>query len=92
MRSPDKPQIVQNGEIIANSLFFSSLLTFDSLRDVNLFTPFRLDPANEQLWCGDTEVRLRRKTFEVLRYLVENPAQLVTKAALLDAVWPQIGQ
>jgi hypothetical protein len=44
-----------------------------------LFAPFRLDPANEQLWCGDTEVRLRRKTFEALRYLLENPAQLVTR-------------
>jgi len=51
---------------------------------------FRLDPANQQLWCGDSEVRLRRKTFEVLCYLVANPAQLVTKAALLDAVWPQV--
>jgi DNA-binding winged helix-turn-helix (wHTH) protein/tetratricopeptide (TPR) repeat protein len=56
----------------------------------HLFSRFRLDPANEQLWCGDTEVHLRCKTFEVLRYLVENPAQLVTKGALLDAVWPQI--
>jgi predicted ATPase len=56
----------------------------------HLFAPFRLDPANGQLWCGDSEVRLRRKTFEVLRYLLENPAQLVTKGALLDAVWPQI--
>jgi DNA-binding winged helix-turn-helix (wHTH) protein len=55
-----------------------------------LFAPFQLDPANEQLWCGDTEVRLRRKTFEVLLYLVEKSTQLVTKAALLDVVWPQV--
>jgi DNA-binding winged helix-turn-helix (wHTH) protein/tetratricopeptide (TPR) repeat protein len=55
-----------------------------------LFAPFRLDPANEQLWCGDTEVRLRRKTFEVLLFLVEKPAQLVTKGTLLDAVWSQV--
>jgi DNA-binding winged helix-turn-helix (wHTH) protein/tetratricopeptide (TPR) repeat protein len=55
-----------------------------------LFAPFRLDPANEQLWCGDTEVRLRRKTFEVLLYLVEKSTQLVTKAAPLDVVWPQV--
>ncbi len=55
------------------------------------FASFRLDSANEQLWCGRREIRLRRKTFEVLRYLVEHPAQLVTKGALLDAVWPQDG-
>ena|SRR6516164_7370347 len=55
-----------------------------------LFPPFRLDPANQQLWREDAEVRLRRKTFEVLRHLIENRAQLVTKAALLDAVWPEV--
>jgi len=55
-----------------------------------LFPPFRLDSANQQLCCGDTEVRLRRKTFEVLCHLVQNRAQLVTKAALLDAVWPDV--
>ena len=55
-----------------------------------LFPPFRLDSANQQLWCGDTEVYLRRKTFDVLHYLVEHRAQLVSKAAMLDAVWPEI--
>ena len=54
------------------------------------FASFRLDSANEQLWHGRREIRLRRKTFEVLRYLVEHPAQLVTKEALLDAVWSQV--
>ena len=56
----------------------------------HLFASFRLDPINEQLWSGEKEISLRRKTFEVLRYLVENPAQLVTKTALLDALWPQV--
>ena len=32
-------------------------------------------------------ISLRRKTFDVLLYLVDHPGQLVTKAALLDAVW-----
>jgi len=32
---------------------------------------------------------LRGKTFAVLRFLVDHPGQLVTKAALLDAVWAQ---
>ena len=51
------------------------------------FPPFRLDRANAQLWRGDEEISLRRKTFDVLRYLVDHPGQLVTKAMLLDAVW-----
>jgi predicted ATPase len=54
-----------------------------------VFSPFRLDPANAQLWRGEEEITLRRKTFEVLRYLVDHPGQLVTKAALLDAVWAE---
>ena len=55
-----------------------------------LFPPFRLDPLNAQLWRGDQEVKLRRKTFDVLLYLVDRPGQLVTKAALLDAIWPDV--
>jgi DNA-binding winged helix-turn-helix (wHTH) protein/tetratricopeptide (TPR) repeat protein len=55
-----------------------------------LFSSFRLDPLNEQLWRGQEEIVLRRKTFDVLRYLVEHSQQLVTKAALLDAVWPKV--
>lgn len=55
-----------------------------------LFSTFRLDPLNEQLWRGQEEIVLRRKTFDVLRYLVEHSRQLVTKAALLDAVWPKV--
>ncbi len=58
--------------------------------EFRLFPPFRLDLNNEQLWRGSKEIRLRRKTFAVLRHLVERPGQLVTKAALLDAVWPDV--
>ena len=55
-----------------------------------LFPPFRLDPLNAQLWRKDREIILRRKTFDFLRYLVEHAGQLVTKAMLLDAVWPGV--
>ena len=52
------------------------------------FPPFRLDPLNERLWRGSQAVSLRPKTFAVLCYLAARPGQLVTKEALLDAVWP----
>ena len=56
------------------------------------FPPFRLDVINEQLWRenakGATAMRLRPKTFSVLRYLLEHRQQLVTKDQLLDALWP----
>jgi DNA-binding winged helix-turn-helix (wHTH) protein/predicted ATPase len=58
--------------------------------DQFLFPPFRLDIANERLWRGTQHVTLRRKTFAVLRYLVEHAQRLVTKEELLAAVWPGI--
>jgi len=51
------------------------------------FPPFRLDLSSEQLWRDSQAIALRPKTFAVLRYLVEHEGQLVTKDALLDAVW-----
>jgi predicted ATPase/DNA-binding winged helix-turn-helix (wHTH) protein len=55
---------------------------------VLMFPPFRLDPANEQLWRDTQPVPLRPKPFAILRYLVERPHQLVTKEELLKAIWP----
>src|SRR6202162_5847497 len=54
-----------------------------------LFPPFRLDPVNQRLWRDAQEIPLRQKTFAVLCYLVEHPDELVTKEALLDALWPE---
>ena len=55
-----------------------------------VFPPFSLDLANEQLWHGNTPIVLRRQTFAVLRYLLEHAGQVVTKQALLEALWPGI--
>src|SRR5215510_11879036 len=51
------------------------------------FPPFRLELGNEQLWRESELIPLRRKTFAVLRYLVEHHGQLVTKDQLFEAVW-----
>jgi DNA-binding winged helix-turn-helix (wHTH) protein/tetratricopeptide (TPR) repeat protein len=53
-----------------------------------VFEPFRVDVADERLWRGEDAVHLTNKAFCVLRHLAEHPAQLVTKDALLEAVWP----
>ena len=55
-----------------------------------IFPPFSLDLANEQLWRGGTPIILRRQTFAVLRYLIEHVGEIVTKQALLEALWPGI--
>lgn len=52
------------------------------------FAPFRLDPGNACLWHGVQMLALRPKAFAVLHYLVAHAGQLVTKDALLEAVWP----
>src|SRR5215470_17054252 len=53
-----------------------------------VFGPFRLDPDNATLWRGTQAIALTPKAFAVLYYLLEHPGRLVTKAVLLDAVWP----
>jgi DNA-binding winged helix-turn-helix (wHTH) protein len=51
------------------------------------FGPFRLDEAEALLVRGDEQVVLPPRAFQVLCALVRRPGQLVTKDALLDAVW-----
>ena len=53
-----------------------------------VFTSFRLDLLNEQLWQGEALVPLRPKLFTVLRHLVDHAGRLVTREELRKAVWP----
>src|SRR5260370_24627656 len=54
------------------------------------FEGYTLDIARNALRAADREVALRRKTFELLRYLVENPDRLVTKEELLKGIGPKV--
>ena len=54
------------------------------------FEGYTLDVACNALRTANREVALRPKTFELLRYLVENPGRLVTKEELLKAIWPNV--
>src|SRR6516164_8551399 len=51
------------------------------------FGEFTLDIARGCLRRGDVEVRLRPKSFDLLRYLVENHGRLVGKEELIRSVW-----
>jgi DNA-binding winged helix-turn-helix (wHTH) protein len=53
------------------------------------FASFRLDLGNACVWRGTEMVALTPKAFAVLQYLVARAGQLVTKEALLAAVWPE---
>jgi DNA-binding winged helix-turn-helix (wHTH) protein len=51
------------------------------------FGPFRLDVTHGRLWRGAQSLALRRRSQAMLRYLVEHPGRLVTKAELRRHVW-----
>jgi predicted ATPase/DNA-binding winged helix-turn-helix (wHTH) protein len=50
--------------------------------------PFRLDPQNELLFRGTEPAALGRRAAALLRELVRQPGQLVSKDALIEAAWP----
>lgn len=52
------------------------------------FGEFTLDMEAGFLRRGLEEVKLRPKSFEVLTYLLEHHGKLVTKGALMEAIWP----
>src|ERR1700723_101042 len=60
---------------------------------MKVFSPFRLDTANQCLWRrADTgqeaRILLTPKAFAVLEHLVEHAGRLVTHDEMLKAVWP----
>src|SRR5260370_11835941 len=54
------------------------------------FAGYTLDIVRNALRVADREIALRPKSFELLRYLAENPDRLVTKEELLKAIWPNV--
>jgi adenylate cyclase len=54
------------------------------------FRGYALDVSRGSLACGEREVELRPKSFEVLRYLVGNAGRLVTKEEIIKTVWPNV--
>src|SRR5438132_7501337 len=51
------------------------------------FDEFTLDLTRGCLLRGQDEVKLRPKSFEVLKYLVKNNDRLIAKDELIQAVW-----
>ena len=54
------------------------------------FRQFVLDLRRGCLLAEDREIELRPKSFDVLRYLVENAGRLVPKDEIIKAVWPNV--
>jgi predicted ATPase/DNA-binding winged helix-turn-helix (wHTH) protein len=52
------------------------------------FGEFTLDVARGCVLKAGTEIKLRPKVYETLKYLVEHPGRLIGKQELMQAVWP----
>lgn len=52
------------------------------------FGPFALDPDTRQLLLDDAEIHLAPKAFELLLLLLTNRPRALSKAELLERLWP----
>src|SRR5258705_13821204 len=55
---------------------------------MHFLNEFTLDLTRGCLLRGTQEIKLRPKPFDTLKYLVENPGRLISKAELITALWP----
>lgn len=46
----------------------------------------RMDTVTREAWAGETPVHLTRTEFAILKILMQNPTQVVSKSALLDKI------
>src|SRR4029450_9638645 len=51
------------------------------------FGPFCFDMTHNRLWWGEDGIALRPRSLAVLRYLLEHPGRLVSKAELRQHLW-----
>ncbi|MGJ4953911.1 winged helix-turn-helix domain-containing protein [Bradyrhizobium sp. HKCCYLS20291] len=55
------------------------------------FAGFELDQQHAELrGPGSVPIKLRPKTYEMLRLLVANPGRVLSKQELMEAVWPEV--
>jgi DNA-binding winged helix-turn-helix (wHTH) protein/Flp pilus assembly protein TadD len=53
-----------------------------------LFGPFRVERASFRLLRGDQPVALTPKAFDLLLILLDNPSRVLTRAELMQRLWP----
>lgn len=52
------------------------------------FGPFRLEVERNRLLYDGEPVQLRRKSYEILLLLVNQPGEIITKEEIISTVWP----
>lgn len=54
------------------------------------FDKFELDPARGELLCDGTPVRIQPKVYAALRVFISHRGELLSRQALLDALWHDV--
>ncbi len=52
-----------------------------------LYKNIEIDLNLRKVYCSGTEIKLRRKEFEILYYLISNNGRIVTRQMIMDNVW-----
>ena len=47
----------------------------------------RLDPASKQAWRAGTELHLSPKEYSLLEFFLRHPGEVLTRSAIIEAVW-----
>ena len=68
----------------------SSLMESAAEPPLLCFGPFTLDIDRGVLVQNGTEIPLRPKSFDVLLFLLKHAGRLVSRDALIQAVWPDV--
>jgi Tol biopolymer transport system component/DNA-binding winged helix-turn-helix (wHTH) protein len=58
------------------------------IQPVYQFGPFKLEPGRNRLIRDGLPVQLRRKTYELLLFLLERRGTVITKEELVERLWP----
>ena len=74
-------------DLISGSCRLSDIPMQKLSHQTHSFDEFTLDLTRGCLLHGQEEIKLRPKSFEVLKYLVENNGRLISKDELIHAVW-----
>ena len=59
----------------------------EKLADSFSYCDTTLDTGNYTLSCGDKSVALGAKEYEIMRLLISNPTQVISKDAIISKVW-----
>ena len=78
-----------NEELLARIKVHLKYIT-NSDADIIQLDDIELNPKNPKVICNGTDVNLSKIEFEILKLLMKNNNQVVTKSMLFDTVWDPI--